>query len=139
MGGEYNDTDSPRGTGMTKLTEQLDLMLTLKPNWDGYNADPIKPEVIEVAKEFVGVLLALLGRGADETGMYVAPGRDGGAMVGWEDADAEFEMNFDPDGALEFLEENKLTGVMATERFEPGHSAVPASLLRRFRQLAVVA
>lgn len=121
---------------MATLTEQLDLMLTLTPNWDGYNADPIQPEVVEVAKEFVGVLHALLGRGGDESGMFVTPGRDGGVVVEWEDANSEYEMNFDPDGALEFLEEDKLTGVMATERFEPGRTAVPAALLRRFRTMA---
>lgn len=121
---------------MATLTEQLDLMLNLKPNWDGYGADPIQPEVIEVAKEFVGVLHALLGRGGDEAGMFVTPGRDGGVVVEWEDANSEYEMNFDPDGAMEFLEENKLTGVMMTERFEPGRTAVPATLLRRFRTMA---
>ncbi len=120
---------------MATLTEQLDLMLTLKPNWDGYNADPIHPEVIEVAKEFVGVLHVLLGRGGDETGMYVAPGRDGSAMVGWEDADSEYEMDINTDGSFGFLREDKLTGVMAEERFRAGRFVVPAALLRRFRSL----
>jgi hypothetical protein len=121
---------------MATLTEQLDAMLTLKSNWDGYNADPIVPEVIEVAKGFVGVLKALRGRGADETGIYVFPGRDGGVQVEWEDDAAEYEMEFNPDGSFGFLREDKLTGVMTTEKFEPGPFAAPAALLRRIQELA---
>lgn len=118
---------------MATLTEQLDAMLTLKSNWDGYNADPIVPEVIEVAKEFVGVLHALLGRGGDETSMFVSPGRDGGVMVEWEDDGAEYEMEINPDGSFGFLREDKITGVMTTEKFRAGRFAVPASLLRVLR------
>jgi hypothetical protein len=121
---------------MATLTEQLDLMLTLQSNWDGYNADPIVPEVIEVAKEFVGMLHALLGRGGDETGMFVTPGRDGGVLVEWGDDTAEFEMEINPDGSFGFLREDKLTGVMTTEKFQAGRFAVPAAMLRRFRQMA---
>lgn len=121
---------------MATLTEQLDAMLTLKPNWDGYNADPVVPEVVEVAKEFVGVLRALLGRGGDETGMFVSPGRAGGVLVEWDDDAAEYEMEINPDGSFGFLREDKLTGVMTEEKFSAGRFAVPAAMLRRFRELA---
>ena len=121
---------------MATLTEQLDLMLTLQSNWDGYNADPIVPEVVEVAKEFVGVLHALLGRGGDEANMFVCPGRDGGVMVEWDDDGAEYEMDINTDGSFGFLREDKLTGVMTTEKFRAGRFAVPAALLRQFRSLA---
>ncbi|MCU0702456.1 MAG: hypothetical protein MUF18_00505 [Fimbriiglobus sp.] len=121
---------------MATLTEQLDAMLTLKGNWDGYNADPIVPEVVEVAKEFVGVLKALLGRREDESGMFVAPGRDGGVLVEWADDTAEYEMEINPDGSFGFLREDKVTGEMTTERFQSGRFAVPVGILRRFRQLA---
>lgn len=123
---------------MATLTEQLDAMLTLKSNWDGYNADPPLPEVIEVAKEFVGVLHALLGRGGDETNMFVSPGRDGGVLMEWDDDAAEYEMEINPDGSFGFLREDKLTGEMTEERIRAGRFAVPASLLRRFREVAKV-
>lgn len=123
---------------MATLTEQLDAMLTLKSNWDGYNADPPLPEVIEVAKEFVGVLHALLGRGGDETNMFVAPGRDGGVLVEWADEAAEYEMEINLDGSFGFLREDKLTGEMTEEKFRAGRFAVPAALLRRFREVARV-
>lgn len=123
---------------MATLTEQLDAMLTLKSNWDGYNADPPLPEVLEVAKEFVGVLHALLGRGGDETNMFVTPGRDGGVLVEWDDDAAEYEMEINPDGSFGFLREDRLTGEMTEERFRAGRFAVPASLLRRFREVAKV-
>ncbi len=121
---------------MATLTEQLNLMLNLQPNWDGYGAHPILPEVVEVAKEFVGVLHALLGRGGDETSMFVAPGPDGGVMVEWDDDGAEYEMDINPDGSFGFLREDKLTGVMTTEKFSAGRFAVPAAMLRRFSSLA---
>ena len=116
---------------MATLTEQLDRMLTLTPNWDGYNADPIQPRLVELARDFVGEFHSQRGRGGDETGMYVVPGRDGGVLVGWEDDTAEYEMDVYADGAYEFLEEDKFTGVMATERFAPLASGLPAALLLR--------
>lgn len=88
------------------------------------------PEVVEVAKEFVGVLHALLGRGRDETNMFVSPGRDGGVLVEWDDEGAEYEMEINPDGSFGFLREDKLTGVMTEEKFRSGKFVVPASLLR---------
>lgn len=120
---------------MATLTEQLDAMLALESNWDGYNADPIVPEVVEVAKEFVGFLHALLGRGGDETNMFVAPGRDGGVQVEWDDDAAEYEMEINPDGSFGFLREDKMTGVMTEEKFSTGRFVVPAAPLRRFSQL----
>jgi hypothetical protein len=121
---------------MATLTEQLHAMLTLKSNWDGYNAHPPLPEVIEVAKEFVGVLHALLGRRGDETNMFVSPGRDGGVLVEWDDEGAEYEMEINLDGSFGFLREDKLTGVMTEETFRAGRFAVPVEMLRRFREMA---
>ena len=121
---------------MATLTEQLDLMLTLGPNWDGYEADPPLPDVIEVAKEFIGVLHVLLGRGGDETEMYVAPGRAGGVQVGWADDSAEYETDIDADGSFGFLSEDKATGEMSEERYRADLSAVPPALLARLQTLA---
>lgn len=120
---------------MATLTEQLDLMLNLEPNWDGYGADRILPEVVEVAKEFVGVLHALLGRGGDETNMFVAPGRSGGVLVEWDDATSEYEVEFNHDGSSGFLRMDKQTRVMHTERFDAGPFVIPAGLLSAVGQL----
>jgi len=121
---------------MAKLTEQLELMRNLQENWDGYNGAPPTPEVIEVAKEFVGVLHSLLGRGDDETNMFVCPGPNGEVMVEWDDDAAEYEMDINPDGSFGFLREDKLTGVMTEEKFHSGRFAVQAAMLRQFRQFA---
>jgi hypothetical protein len=65
-------------------------------------------------------LHALLGRGGSETNMHVAPGRDGGVQVEWDDEGAEYEMDINPDGSFGFLREDKLTSVIIEEKFRAG-------------------
>jgi hypothetical protein len=116
---------------MATLTEQLDAMLTLKSNWDGYNADPIHPVAVSLGKEFVSLLLKL--RGSD--GVFVTPGRDGGVLVEWDDPTHEHEVEFNADGSVGFLRMEKETRAMHTERFETGPFAIPAGLLSAVSQL----
>lgn len=55
---------------------QLGLMLNLEPNRDGYGADRISPEVVEVAQEFVRLLMAV----RDSENLFVSPGPNGGSV-----------------------------------------------------------
>jgi len=116
---------------MATLTEQLDAMLTLKSNWDGYNADPILPAAVNLGKEFVSLLIKLRG----EEGVFVSPGRAGGVLVEWDDPSHEHEVEFNADGSVGFLRMEKESRVMQTERFEAGPSAIPAGLLSVMSQL----
>jgi hypothetical protein len=119
---------------MATLLEQLDAMLTLKPNWDGYNADPIDPRVVTLAKEFVALLTALQPTGRVGE-MHVTPGRDGGVLIEWVDPAFEHELDIKPDGSIGFLHIEKATRVMTERSFEPGRFSVHPGLLKEIRQL----
>lgn len=116
---------------MATLTEQLDSMLTLKSNWDGYDADPIQAAAVQMGKAFVSLLVKLRGEG----GIFVSPGRAGGVLVEWDDPTHEYEVEFNHDGSVGFLRMEKGSQVMHTERFEAGSVAIPAGLLSMIGQL----
>jgi len=112
---------------MATLLEQLDGLRTLRPNWDGYNADPPDPRVLEWAKEFLTVLEAHAAGGS----VQVYPGRAGGVQLEWEDGDGEHELEFNPDGSQGLLHVEKATGAMREERFAPGWALSPQNLFAR--------
>lgn len=120
---------------MATLLEQLDAMRTLPANWDGYNAEPPAPEVLDVAKEFVALLLTI--RGSAPTGdIFVHPGRAGGVQIAWEDARAEHELDIEPDGTWDFLHTDKATGKSTARVFKPTQHAVHPGMLTELRELA---
>ena len=87
---------------MATPLEQLDAMRTLALNWDGYNADPPRSDVLDVAKEFVEFIAA--SRPADPwRDVFVSPGRAGGVLIEWADAKFEHELEIEPDGTWGFL------------------------------------
>lgn len=116
---------------MTPPDVQLGLMLNLEPNWDGYGADTISPEVVEVAQEFVRLLIAV--RGSD--GIFVSPGRDGGVGIEWDDAVTRYDLDVNPDGTMELLREDKKTEAVTVEQYTPGRFAVPPAMFRTIRRL----
>lgn len=110
---------------MATPLEQLDALRTLRPNWDGYNADPPDPRVLDWAKEFIpAVEVHAVGRL-----VQVSPGRAGGVQLEWDDDDFEHELEFNPDGSQGLLHVEKATGVMREERFAPGWVLSPHTLL----------
>ena len=102
---------------MATLTEQLDLMLTLKANWDGYNADPIQPRLIALAKDFVEFFQVMEKVTGQDFGLFVHPTRVGGVQIEWQDAAQEHELEIDPDGSLGFLHIDRATGAMTEKKF----------------------
>lgn len=104
---------------MATLTEQLDLMLTLPENWDGYGAATIQTAPVEFAKEFVRLLNDLKPAAGGGDGVCVSPSRDGGVLVEWEDAVAEHELEVNPDGSLGFLHVDKASRKMTTRTVRP--------------------
>jgi hypothetical protein len=76
------------------LTADLDAMLALPRGWDGYGADPVTPAAVAAGKVVVGLL------DPRATGAHVAPGRDGGLMVGWRFGPNECELDISPAGTV---------------------------------------
>ena len=119
---------------MATLVEQLDAMRNLQANWDGYNADPPCPEVLDVAKEFVGLLAAF--RPADSfRSIFVSPGRAGGVLIEWEDARSEHELGIEPDGTWSFLHIDRATGTMTERTFLPTKQVMHPGVLKELRDL----
>ncbi len=123
---------------MATLVEQLDAMLTLPPNWDGYNADRIEPGPVEVAKEVVRFFETFVEHfGPKLRNIQVYPSRVGGVQIEWEDDTNEVELEIDPNGRMGFLFEDKRTGHMTTRDIPPGTGAVQPAFLIQLR--AVIA
>ena len=122
---------------MATLLEQLDAMRNLRANWDGYGADSPKASAIDQAKALVQ-LLGVVRRDADAfPGLYVAPTRNGGVLIQWEDQEAEHELEIEPDGSVEFLHEDKSSGEMVTQKYLPDpHAAANPGLLLELCQLS---
>lgn len=120
---------------MATLTEQLDAMRGLAPNWDGYNADPPAAHVIDVAKEFVA-LLTTIRPDAVARGVYVTPGRAGGVLVEWSDPVAEHELEIEADGTWGFLHTDRATGAMTERRYTPTANVIHPDVLQELRRLA---
>ena len=104
---------------MASLAEQLDLMLTLKTNWDGYGADPILPEAVNLGKEFVAYFQHLERRLGVDRQLSVHPSRVGGIQIEWADAKADYELEINPDGSLGVLRTDRFSGHATEKAFTP--------------------
>ena len=121
---------------MATLVEQLDAMLALSPNWDGYNADRIEPGPVEVAKEVVRFFEAFVTHfGPKLRDIRVYPTRVGGVQIEWEDDANEVELEIHPGGKMGFLFEDKSTGRMTERVVEPGNGAVQPAFLSQLREV----
>jgi hypothetical protein len=119
---------------MATLLEQLDAMCTLRANWDGYNADPPRAEVLDVAKEFVALMLAVRGSSPTDD-VRVHPGRAGGVQIEWEDERGEHELDIEVDGFWGFLHVDRATGTMTEHMFGPVQQVVHPGVLKELREL----
>ena len=116
---------------------QLQAMRLLCENWDGYGAATPQAHVIELARELVALLEALLKKRAAAPGvLHVSPTRTGGILIEWEDGAMQHEVEINPDQSFGFLHHNKATGHMETRKLTPGAQAVVhPGLLHKLCQL----
>jgi len=121
---------------MATLAQQLDAMLELRPNWDGYGADPVSVASVTWAKDFLGYFTSLERTSGHSGNVRVYPTRVGGVQIEWDDIAAEWELELNPDGSLGLLRVDKETGAMSEETFHPGHEAVAIGFLTRLGELA---
>jgi hypothetical protein len=104
---------------------QLQAMRLLEENGDGYGAVAPQAHVVELAREFVGLIEALLRKRAATPGiLHVSPTRTGGILIEWEDEAMQHEVEIDPDQSFAFLHLNKTTGHIDTHKLSPGLQAV---------------
>jgi hypothetical protein len=122
---------------MATLIEQLEAMRRLEENWDGYGAATPQANLIDLAKEFTGLIEAMLRKSATEPGvLHVSPTRVGGILIDWEDRSMQHEVELNPDCSIGFLHLNKATGYIQTRKFSAGgQTVVDPGILQELRQL----
>jgi len=120
---------------MATVPQQLDAMLQLQENWDGYGADTIHASIVELAKEFLSFFARLEQSSGIALNVRVYPTRVGGVQIEWEERTAEWELELNPDGSLGLLHIDKESGAMREETFQPGRSAVAVGLLTRLGEM----
>lgn len=122
---------------MATPIEQLEAMRRLEENWDGYGAAAPQANLIELAKEFTGLIEAMLRKSSTEPRvLHVSPTRVGGILIDWEDRSMQHEVELNPDSSIGFLHLNKATGSIQTRKFSPSIQAVlDPGLLQELRQL----
>lgn len=94
-------------TIMATLYEQLDAMLGMEPNWDGYGADPVRPETAAVVKEFVRLLSILWSAERESHEMFVAPAGTAGLQSSGQTLDSSTNWMSVPTGALKCYRKKK--------------------------------
>ncbi len=104
---------------MAKPIEQLEAMRRLGENWDGYGAAAPQAKIIDLARDFIGLLDAYTRPSTAPAEFHVSPTRIGGILIDWEDEAAEHEMELSPDGSVGFLHIDKATGTIVPRKFSP--------------------
>jgi hypothetical protein len=114
---------------VTGVLTQLREMRSMESNWDGYNADPPSPEVLDFAAPLLDEFLRTAARangGRADFPFYVAPARDGGLFVQIELSPAELEFDIRPDLSVEYLRTDSATGGQEDGQLEPAPAtAIP--------------
>lgn len=88
------------------MIEYLEEFSTLRPNWDSDGGNPISPQAIKVAREFLNSAVSRFGiELVDRSKLFVAPCSDGEVLIEWGSCNGEFELLIDIhlDGSLGYL------------------------------------
>ena len=79
---------------------QLSSIAKLDHNWDGYDADPVSAEIINLMRlELTDNRLNVFGVG------HVVPGADGSLQAEWDDDDLSFGLLIEADGTFVFWQQ----------------------------------
>jgi len=117
--------------------DRWEAMRRMGENWDGYGAAAPLAEIIDLAREFAGLLEGMLAKSpAVPAELHASPTRVGGALIEWEDDRIEHEVELNPDYSISFLHRNEITGDTQTRRLSANAPAVvDPGLLQELRHL----
>jgi hypothetical protein len=95
----------PDVSRLNSSNRRLDELAALPDDWDSYGAPPLSATSIKEAR---GVLLALTEQpplldGCEVNPTHIAPLPSGGVQLEWSGAQADIEVEVDPEGALAYL------------------------------------
>jgi hypothetical protein len=94
------------------VCSELDDLLTLPKNWDGYGSPKISPTLVDAAKWFVRALpehLAYRPR--------VVPMSPGNLQLEWQHGSKALELEFEPANSIRFLQWHPESGVSEEDTF----------------------
>jgi hypothetical protein len=103
----------------------IESLRALAPNWDGYSAPAIDPDVIEAAKAFVAKL--------PENGALrplVVPMSNGTLQLEWHDGPRSLELEFESPYSIRYLEWHPARGVEHEDSFSATDVDTAVELIR---------
>lgn len=122
FGNTSKPLDSDRAVSVVRaaLDYWLDELAALEPNWNGYGAERIHPENIEVARELVGLFPA------DGTGTpRVVPMTHGRLQFEWDVRQRSLEIEITSPGLIRFLKWDPSAGIEEEGEVVPSdHDAI---------------
>jgi len=107
--------------------DELTRLGALAPNWDGYNAPVIDPDIIASARRFVNEMpegLTVRPR--------VVPMSPGNLQLEWHQSDKILELEFETPELIHFLQWQPEVGIEEEDVFPAGDVERAASLIRWF-------
>src|SRR5438132_1629589 len=94
------------GSNLEQWEADLQGLGRLPPNWDGYSAPPINPDIIAAARAFLGALAPnLAGRPG------VVPMSTGNLQLEWHEGPKILEMEFESPQTIRYLRWHPEQGV----------------------------
>ena len=95
--------------------DQWEAIRRVGENWDGYGPAAPEGRIIDLAREFTGLLEAVLTKSCTVPAeLHVSPTCVGGILIDWEDDRIEHEVELNPDYSISFLHRDKNTGDLQT-------------------------
>ena len=112
---------------LQRAFERLGELTRLGPNWDSYGAEPISPQAIALARQFLTAVAERFAAWAgDRVHPYViVPLANGGVQLEWRGPGGDLEVEIGPAGDFAYL---LITGQGAARTFEE-RDAVPEAEL----------
>jgi len=108
---------------LRKSLEVLKEIAHYGDNWDSYGSPPIREGVCDSAREL------LLSLGPEVPSPTVVPVSGGGIQFEWQFEERELEIEFCPNGGIEYLQESE-EGITNEGRISPVHHHLAPNLVR---------
>jgi hypothetical protein len=99
--------------GLVALDARLDQVAALPPNWDGYNAAPVDPVLVQTIREWG----AAMPGWAFAPPPAVVPLSSGAVQLEWRTGSKLLELEFESPGFIHFLRWDPASGVEEEDSF----------------------
>jgi hypothetical protein len=112
---------------ITGIDPELDRLTSLRPNWDGYGAPAIRPDIIVSARNFAAALPVEI-----RVPPRVVPMSPGNLQFEWHDGPKVLELEFEDADTIHFLQWDPAVGLEEEGTFPATNIESAAGLVRWF-------